>query len=1274
MSATIDNPLWAGPRLLVPVYLEALMTGQKNQQGDWAAVTVQYDQLGLRGGQPQPSAFEVGTAPATGIQLSWTVPAALRHGQVDQQGRVAFPWLPNRWLVTRSFVAAPGAVPAITAWVLESDYLGPNGVHSFPDPAGGTAQYLLGRRFEIGAWAGTTSTYGAPFLQAMGPGDPSYVAIYDNMRDVLSFHDAMDGAANGSYSYNVAGWFATPDSDPLFGETGATPQGFTSEDQWRELMAKLAWTVGTDADLADAEQDWQAWLAAHPVSGGPPMTTAQQSWPAQMLCHGMLYKLQWQGADAFYPINPILQGSTPPTVAVGANSAEALAAWLANAIGSTEAEDLLLAFEQDMVFDYVRSPATFYMQSHAARFASADGGLQWVAYGADQTSSSGSIPAGSYSVPLDDVATAALSLLNSQQAAQDASGALMAALQWQLYAAYWKKENCSRADPNYSTIMAKVASQISAITAQLDVLRGQLAAGATQLEQGRAVLAAQIAPLKLALNTVNQQRYTARQDPVVLLAGAGLDTKFAAPGVYDDNAELFTRFTGQTMHAITVSYSDGTVKLAATLSAADFADIAWPASALVPKEMAGFWFETFLLDTSNAQLIAARAFKQAAITPTPAQLAAVTSQVEAQQTLLWNPTVYIDARTLAETAGLAGVPPVKASVAQWTPPWSPIYLDWEIEWHPSASDPQHMLDSWTLGEIDFEWLGIQVAATSGLYTGRSVVNGEGAQGLQDKLNSFLDSDPNAASLPQYQLAQLRQMATTIGGFDVLTQSLSGMIEQLIMQQLTMSKLGAIQQAAVAAYLLDAASYLPAAAATAFFPIHAGHFRFTRLQVVDAYGQILRGSQLSDNLVPVRGKSLVTPGAGTVNQNFMQLTPRVTQRQRLDLRMVQSDDDQVRSNSSDLTSAICGWVIPNHIDHALTVFDPAGNNLGEVLMIDNSDAGASDGTGLRWDAVPGSNSVLGAAPDFGAPLRHLNGFVDGLLLSAAQGSSALQSLLDVIDASLWRVDPLGQPMQGNLAIPLGRPLAMVRVLATLEVQGGSACDQGYMNTGANLTLGFPAVPLPLRIGDIGLPGNGVMGYFLDDDFSHFYPYHGYSPTLSVPRRVIASDLAPAGMLDQISKSLQAPPLADNSANPYLVLEPGFTLPPDGVTTRTLTILVDPRGGIPAVSGYLPLQTLTLPPGPVNSALSNMSVAFRTGPVLLPAPAAQAGQAPQISLPLPAAVNGSWTWVERSGVTTWRESTPLRPANPVAGLPAARPVLSEGWLKLSGSQTNPSNPLQ
>src|SRR5690606_32712976 len=124
-----------------------------------------------------------------------------------------------------------------------------------------------------------------------------------------------------------------------------------------------------------------------------------------------------------------------------------------------------------------------------------------------------------------------------------------------------------------------------------------------------------------------------------------------------------------------------------------------------------------------------------------------------------------------------------------------------------------------------------------------------------------------------------------------------------------------------------------------------------------------------------------------------------------------------SNSSALTSPIGGWLLPNHLDDSLIVFDPLGNNLGAVLMIEKD-----TGTGLRWDSVPGSSDPLGSPPNIAN--AHVQALVNGLLLAGASGSDALRELLDVIDTSLWAKSPLGQPLPGNLDVLIGTPIAVV----------------------------------------------------------------------------------------------------------------------------------------------------------------------------------------------------------------------------------------------------------
>jgi hypothetical protein len=117
-----------------------------------------------------------------------------------------------------------------------------------------------------------------------------------------------------------------------------------------------------------------------------------------------------------------------------------------------------------------------------------------------------------------------------------------------------------------------------------------------------------------------------------------------------------------------------------------------------------------------------------------------------------------------------------------------------------------------------------------------------------------------------------------------------------------------------------------------------------------------------------------------------------------------------------------------------------------------------------------------------------------------------------------------------------------------------------------------------------------------------------------------------------------------------------LAPDGARVP-LTLLVDPRGEVPVISGSVPVSTQALAPGPVGAALRAMSMTFRVGPVLTD-PATP-------RMPLPAQVRGEWGWMARTDVTTWGPGAGVRPQGPLAEIGDAPATLAEGWLTLAGA---------
>ncbi|HEX6099228.1 MAG TPA: hypothetical protein VF432_23140 [Thermoanaerobaculia bacterium] len=1263
----IDNPLWAGPVLLTPVTLDALLVGTPNRSSKWAKVAMDYTRL-AGGADPAPSAFEDGPAPEVGIHLQWTLPAALRHAAqlTDESPDVTFPPVPDRWMITRFYRANPNDKPDVVAWVLQSDFLGPRteGTNTYPDPANPRRVLYIGKKYDLATWTGPAASP-VSFLRAPGPGDLSWSAIYGNVRNVFAFYDPITLPA-GDITYAVWGWYARPQDDPLYGPG----TGFTTQQEWEAIMSSLQWGVGSaedkDTRIAQAKQAFQSWLQANPITGGPPATPAQKELASQTLCHGMVFNVGWKGTAFAYPPPPIIAAAKPPQVAIGSNAAEAVSAWMGpklNPSDPLEAERLLLAFQLNRIFDYVSDPVGFDIAAENARFAAVNGGLIWIVIRPQDAQEDGM--GGVQQIPLTPEQTAKLTALNTTQLELGTLARTLSSQKWELFSAGWKLQ---RVDPFDPPLKNQIQAYIDELTPIISAGMDRIATLSAQRDRQKDELEALLGT-EYVLTRSNLPQFDQAADPVVLLAGASGDTKLDQPRYPDET--LFTRFTGQTLGGLVVDFTGIVSKPPVTLTAADIlGPLTLPSGVSIPKETTDLWLEAMLLNLGNARWLAGIAFTKAGVVnppPTEPQIVALTEQISKQQTLIWNPlpTADIDEETLAEAAGLVSLfppqpvrVPLKTCVSKWAPPWTPLYLDWEISWAPTSTSMAGMLSQWQLGDLDYKWTANSVGSSTGKVQVRTILSSQYPKGLSDQLSEFLASTPGLDRLPAYQVEQLRTTAKTLEELDVMTQSLTGFAQVMLMRKVEPTTPPPGVDPSLIAGVMTWAPTPTVEETPGFFPVRAGHFQITRLRVVDAYGQILSGSIAGGPILPTRSESLTT--RGTTNAGWMQTVPRVAQPVRLDLRLVDAKNDAIRSNSSDETSPLCGWLLPNHLNQSLMVFDAHGHSLGEVIRIERD-----EGPGIRWDAAPGSDAPLGGPPQI-SPVEsaHLLAFVQGMLNSAlvnrGSGSNVLDELLDLIDVSLWATDPLGPAPSGNLSVLIGRPIAVVRALITMELDGDPAYNQAWKQTGKRDTAGFPtAVKFPTRIGDFQLARNGALGYFQNDDYSKCYAMYGYEPRMGHVRRTVfnrgSRDFR--GDLLRLASSAAASPSPVGATGTYVFTGHTFDLQPDSVTTVKLTALVDPRGYIPAVTGAIPVQGVALPNGPVDAALTAMAATFRMGPLLI--------DPDQIRMPLPAEVRGKWSWIERSGVTFWREEGPLQQMQPEGALPTGAMTIREGWLKLSGA---------
>ena len=116
-----------------------------------------------------------------------------------------------------------------------------------------------------------------------------------------------------------------------------------------------------------------------------------------------------------------------------------------------------------------------------------------------------------------------------------------------------------------------------------------------------------------------------------------------------------------------------------------------------------------------------------------------------------------------------------------------------------------------------------------------------------------------------------------------------------------------------------------------------------------------------------------------------------------------------------------------------------------------------------------------------------------------------------------------------------------------------------------------------------------------------------------------------------------------------------------------MIVDPRGSVHAQCGFLPVKDVMLVPDWVDSALDEVAITFRTGPVLVGTqqmiPTGKTDSVTTLLLTSPAERDGVWTWVESDSKGRWTEMT-LTPVDSTARFKATPPTLREGLLKLTG----------
>ena len=1119
----------------------------------------------------------------SGIHLHWALPDALTKGVQTPDG-ASFPAAPNRWLVTRSSKDPSGKYKVDKQWVVESDYLYPEGVGdqagsvNIPYPLDQAAKTkgerqpfrYLGRNMPLSAWKESfPDAQYLKILTAVGYGEPSFAAFYPNCHSVFGFHDDDPGASTDGLRYDVVGWYSDVNNDYVV----KFKTDFTADFKQRNNQR----TPTTD-EMKEALKQRAQWTFD---AVGP------AEFPDQTLCYARV---------TFGPQASSGAADSGVNIAVGNTGTEALSAYLASLVvkepplanspsperAKANLEDQLEAAQLSDHIEHRQLDVgpKFIEARHEKGFTAVPAGFLWQITPDTKDRQADAANADAQAQITLPIATAhLLHNLNLCQQEYDRSLDEIESMRRQLFSDWYKYQICayppedSRDD--YPDIdEARYYLEVKGVA---PLKRKMDATGSVKigLAGDKAVAATDGSPagslavkLKKAIDDLQRAVDDHNADPDVQKANAIYKLKqVPAPRYWQPN-EPVVLLAGPAIKRMVRHGEDGRLN------------------------------KDGLLECQVMENAVARS-------------AAVSGAISQKMNQL--------------DPGRDGVK-IGFSV-RTEQPWSPFLLEWEMEVFPIESQcnhhpesgryaPDFIAENYYLAENSVD-LSVKpgkgaITRAANVYTGASILTPHAGVQLKADLEDYLqkqllDDYLEAKKIQQpekpdeffesnltdilnwYKTTRCAADRTilcdiikayellTSEDFYTLTQSLGGFNDALLMHKQTLQlaiadPLGFSEYQSFADRVRDAVGASARSAPEPlddFNPIRTGALRINRLRLIDTFGRFLDFD--CDDIITTEGLKLAgAPG-------LIALPPRLAQPARFNFRWLSASDDDQEMNDHPATTPICGWVLANNLDDSLMIYDGEGKALGSV----NRSA--------RWEPAPGSVPPT-AAGDI--PNQRLRRMVKYIL---DQGPAFLNDFISAADNALENIEPENYAQLPELALLMGRPLALVRASLDLELQGLPAIHQGWEAFRHDLsrinrdTNDFDRVRFPIRIGEYRQFNDGLVGYWREEG-------EGYEGN---------SFYAP--QTDLISH-----PNIKTHADDSMTFFQSVRSEP-----QILSMLIDPRGAVNATTGVAPCKAISIPPDQYADALRAIEITFLSAPILT--------EVGKINIPLPEESGFKWSWL-------------------------------------------------
>ncbi|MCP4629913.1 MAG: hypothetical protein GY850_41365, partial [bacterium] len=483
-----------------------------------------------------------------GVYLHWVLPPKLRHA--PRPNSLEFPPLPDQWLVVR-FVRRPGGhdrpdappdgAPETRAWFIDG------GIVADAAEGGGesaTAANLMvaddekrvyaGRR--VGRAVALDEYRAADFadqprttITALGnrhTGSPTFTAFVADNRNVLSWHDDLDGGevpGDAALSYLVVGWYRDVANDPLRAIPRMRVEKIHSPDN---VLEALDWKLDADS---------------------PPTGLLGQG---RCLFHGMIAHINYRNPDLYkgpllgYPGAPSAHAGlrrAAPTLKVGVGNSleDALVALVAGGQTENQKGEALWKALEAVVYRQADSLVNGWDEESRAQavhqngFTAQQAGKIWSIVPQERdgdtllVATRRDTPADTDTPQPTADQLAGLQRLSDAQAATDGLARELASLQEDLYARWWPLcrknlfgDDISQEQQN----CAILARRIRAVQREIADPERQRTLTALAAELGD-----ELQQAGLKLNCDAAPRFWRPEDPVIVVHNFGTPTKHQFP-------------------------------------------------------------------------------------------------------------------------------------------------------------------------------------------------------------------------------------------------------------------------------------------------------------------------------------------------------------------------------------------------------------------------------------------------------------------------------------------------------------------------------------------------------------------------------------------------------------------------------------------------------------------------------------------------------------------------------------------------------------------------